>query len=218
MSMNVESTTTSFPRQALACKAARPNAVEPARAVTRCPPLPPTEIDLIRAYQAGDERAGNALVQTHAALIYETAKPYFRGFHHDDVLQEARCGFLEGVKRFDEAAGAQLATYAVHWILHFAKLYLAEHESPIRVPIHSLDKTANERVKGLAQQARRCARLDAPLGDEDSQTFGELLGDEDGQTLGELLPDQSETPETMAAIASQGALYRRMMAPLLEAC
>jgi RNA polymerase sigma-32 factor len=216
--MQVKSTTTHNPRRASARarKAGRPNAVKPARSAKRSLPPALAEIDLIRAYQAGDARAGNALLQTHATLIQETARPYFRGFHRDDVLQEARCGFLQGVVRFDEAAGVKLATYAVHWIRHSAEVYLAEHGSPIRVPDHAQRTTANEHAQGLGQQAKRCGRLDAPLGDEDSQTRGDLLGDEDVQTLSDLLPDGRETPETVAAIASQRALYRRLMAPLLE--
>jgi RNA polymerase sigma-32 factor len=217
--MQVTSTTTTQPRRARARvrKAGRLNTVRPARSAKRSPPLALAEIDLIRAYQAGDERAGNALLQTHATLIHETARPYFCGSHRDDVLQEARCGFLEGVMRFDEAAGVKLATYAVHWIRHSAEVYLTEHGSSIRVPDHAQRATANEHAQGLAQRARRCGRLDAPLGDEDSETRGDLLGDEDVQTLGDLLPDGRETPETVAAIASQRAHYRRMIEPLLDA-
>jgi len=216
--MQDKSTTTNNPRRASARvrKAGRPNALKPARSAKRSMPPALAEIDLIRAYQAGDARAGNALLQTHAELIQETARPYCQGFHSDDVLQEARCGFLEGVGRFNEAAGVKLATYAIHWIRQSAAVYLAEHGSQIRVPDHAQRTTANADAKDLAQTATRCVRLDAPLGDEESQARGALIGDEDGETLGDVLSDGCETPETVAAIASQRALYRRMMAPLLE--
>jgi RNA polymerase sigma factor (sigma-70 family) len=214
MIMHVESTTTQLPRRVSARtrKADRPNAVKP----TRSPPQALGEIDLIRAYQAGDARAGSALLQTHAALIQETARPYFHGFHRDDVLQEVRLGFLDGVKRFEEGAGDALTTYAMHWMRGSAERYLAEHGSLIRVPQHAQRKTANERAKGLAQTATRCVRLDAPLGDEGGQARGDLLGDEDGETLVDVLSDGGETPETLTSIASRHALYRRVMAGLLQ--
>jgi RNA polymerase sigma-32 factor len=212
--MQVTSTTANNAGRAR--KAAQPNPVKPARSVTRSPPLTLTEIDLIRAYQAGDKRAASALLEMHAGLIHETARCYFRGSHRDDVLQEARLGFLDGVTRFDETAGVKLTTYAVYWIRYSVECYLGDHGSPIGVPLSAFRARGKELTQDLAYNATRCLRLDAPLGDADSQTLGELLGDEDGETLGERLLDRGETLETVAAVASQHAHYRRMMAPLLE--
>ena len=210
--MHVKSTANENPRRAraTACEAGRPNAVRAARPARRSPPPALAEIDLIHAYQAGDAQAGNALLQTHAELIHETARPYFHGSHRDDVLQEVRLGFLDCAKRFDETAGLSLTTYAKHRMVHAAENYLAENASLIRVPDHAQRRGANADAKDLAQTAMRCVSLDAPLGDEDDQALGALIGDEDGETLGDVLSNGCETPETLATIASQRTLCRRI--------
>ena len=216
--MHVKSTANKNPRRARATAlgAGRPNAVRPAKPAKGSPPPVLSEFDLIRAYQAGDAWAGNALLQTHAELIYETARPYFHGPYRDDVLQEVRLGFLECVKRFDETAGLSLTTYAKHRMWHAAENFLAENASLIRVPDHAQRRGANADAKDLAQTAMHCISLDAPLGDDDGQARGVLIGDEDGETLGDVLSNGCETPETLTTIALQRTLCRRMMAPLLE--
>src|SRR5439155_6619848 len=100
----------------------------------------------------------------------------------------------------------------------------------IRLPVHLVDKVANvrrvalqmsdelgreptddelgeeigiapDKVARLRSVGIRPASLDAPIGDDDSTKFGEVIGDEDAQTPFELLRDESLRDEADGLIA-----------------
>lgn len=70
--------------------------------------------ELIRASQAGDPAAGEALVTENAGLIWSVARRFQgRGAEMDDLYQLGCLGFLKAVEGFDPAFGTQFSTYAV---------------------------------------------------------------------------------------------------------
>ena len=70
--------------------------------------------ELIRASQAGDAAAGEALVTENAGLIWSVARRFQgRGAEMDDLYQLGCLGFLKAVEGFDPAFGTQFSTYAV---------------------------------------------------------------------------------------------------------
>lgn len=162
----------------------------------------PPELELIRRYQAGDRKAGELLLEAHAALIFTWAKRSFtKGVDPEDVLQEARLGFLHAVELFDPSFGAKLATYAINWIRQRAQRFVEDHGRTIQVPVHRQVQlrrlargTEEEREGALAEDeqlraahfALRTASLDTPVGGED-----------DGSTLGALLDSGAPSPEEL---------------------
>lgn len=70
--------------------------------------------ELIRASQAGDREAGEALVAENSGLIWSVARRFQgRGAEMDDLYQLGCLGFLKAVEGFDPAFGTQFSTYAV---------------------------------------------------------------------------------------------------------
>ena len=70
--------------------------------------------ELILAVQAGDNRAGEALVTENTGLIWSVARRFLgRGTEMDDLYQLGCLGFLKAVEGFDPAFGTQFSTYAV---------------------------------------------------------------------------------------------------------
>ena len=70
--------------------------------------------DLIRASQAGDKAATEALVEENSGLIWAVAKRYLgRGTESEDLYQLGCLGFLKAVEGFDLHFGTQFSTYAV---------------------------------------------------------------------------------------------------------
>ncbi len=99
-------------------------------------------------------------------------------------------------------------------------MFLANQSKTIRLPVHLVDKIAkmrrvslqmsdelgreptddelgeeigipSDKVARLKSVGMRPASLDAPIGDDDSTEFGEMIGDEDAQTPFELLRDKN---------------------------
>lgn len=138
------------------------------------------ERDLVLRYQGGDNKAGEALLEIHAPIIHKWAKRYSgKGADFDDLLQEARLGFLKGVEKFDVTLGFKLNTYAPAWARQQAHRYLANHGSDVRVPAHLQEKKAGEERMSAGRRARRHLSLDAPIGDEDGGTFLDQLAGDD---------------------------------------
>ena len=70
--------------------------------------------ELILAVQAGDNRAGEALVTENTGLIWSVARRFQgRGTEMDDLYQLGCLGFLKAVEGFDPSFGTQFSTYAV---------------------------------------------------------------------------------------------------------
>lgn len=70
--------------------------------------------ELIERSQAGEQEAGELLVQENAGLIWSVARRFLgRGAEADDLYQLGCLGFLKAVEGFDLNFGTQFSTYAV---------------------------------------------------------------------------------------------------------
>src|SRR5260221_4688299 len=132
----------------------------------------------------------------------------------------ARRRLMKAVERFDPAKGGKLSTYAAWWIKQAIKRALANQSKTIRLPVHLVDKiskmnrvalqmseelgrepTDDELAEEIGLSSRtvsqlktasiRPSSLDAPIGDDDSTQFSEILGDGDGQSPLDVLRGQS---------------------------
>ena len=182
---------------------------------------PQQEIDLAAKIKKGDAEARERMINSNLRLVVTIAHDYANlGLPLLDLISEGNIGLTKAVERFDPAKGAKLSTYAMWWIKQSIKRALANQGKTIRLPVHLVDKIAKvhrvslqmsdelgreptddelgeeigiagKKVARLKSVGIRPASLDAPIGDDDSTEFGEVIGDEEAQTPFELLRDKN---------------------------
>jgi len=182
---------------------------------------PEQEIELAERIKKGDKKAREEMIKANLRLVVKIARDYEGiGLPLLDLISEGNIGLMKAVERFDPTKGAKLSTYAAWWIKQAIKRGLANQAKTIRLPVHVLDKLSkiNQAARRLHQElgreptdeelgdelgftgssvaqmrtiAIRPASLDAPLGDEESNTFGEVVQDENAETPYERLADKA---------------------------
>jgi RNA polymerase primary sigma factor len=192
---------------------------------------PQQEIELAAKIKKGDAEARERMINSNLLLVVTIAHDYANlGLPFLDLISEGNIGLTKAVERFEPGKGAKLSTYAMWWIKQSIKRALANQSKTIRLPVHLVDKVAKvrrvslqmsdelgrepsddelgeeigiaaDKVARLRSVGIRPASLDAPIGDDDSTEFGEVIGDEDAQTPFELLRDESLRGEVDGLIA-----------------
>lgn len=182
---------------------------------------PDDEIRLAARIKKGDKEARSQMIRANLRLVVKIAHDYANlGLPLLDLISEGNIGLMKAVERFDPAKGGKLSTYAAWWIKQSIKRALANQSKTIRLPVHLVDKISKMRrvslqmseelgreptddelaeeiglsaakVSQLKTVSIRPASLDAPISDEDSTEFGEIVGDEEAQTPFELLRDKN---------------------------
>jgi RNA polymerase primary sigma factor len=181
---------------------------------------PQQESELAAKIKKGDAEARERMINSNLRLVVTIAHDYANlGLPLLDLISEGNIGLTKAVERFDPTKGAKLSTYAMWWIKQSIKRALADQSKTIRIPVHLGEKLAkmrrvasqmsddlgreatddelgeevgiaSEKVARLKGVGIRPASLDAPVGDDDSTEFGEMIGDEEAQTPFELLRDE----------------------------
>src|SRR5205809_7379325 len=182
---------------------------------------PQEEIKLAARIKRGDKEARAHMIKANLRLVVKIAHDYSNlGLPLLDLVSEGNIGLMKAVERFDPAKGGKLSTYAAWWIKQSIKRALANQSKTIRLPVHLVDKISKMRrvalqmseelgreptdeelaeevgiaagkVSQLKTVSIRPASLDAPISDDDSTEFGEIVGDEEAQTPFELLRDKN---------------------------
>jgi RNA polymerase primary sigma factor len=184
---------------------------------------PKEEIALAKRIQKGDSKAREEMIKSNLRLVVKIARDYEDyGLPLLDLINEGNMGLMKAVERFDPRKGAKLSTYASWWIKQSIRRALANQSKTIRLPVHVVDKlfhmrraatklqeelgreatdeelaeelgTTAFRVARLRSAAIRPASLDAPIGDDDTNRFGDLVEDERADTPYEQLEDKTNT-------------------------
>jgi len=182
---------------------------------------PQQEIEIAGKIKKGDAKARERMINSNLRLVVTIAHDYANlGLPLLDLISEGNIGLTKAVERFDPAKGAKLSTYAAWWIKQSIKRALANQAKTIRLPVHLVDKVAKvhrvslqmsdelgreptdeelgeelgiarEKVTRLKSAGTRPASFDAPVADDDSTEFGEMIGDENAQTPFESLRDRN---------------------------
>jgi RNA polymerase primary sigma factor len=182
---------------------------------------PQEEIELAGKIKKGDAAARERMINANLRLVVTIARDYANlGLPLLDLISEGNIGLTKAVERFEPTKGAKLSTYAMWWIKQSIKRALANQSKTIRVPVHLADKIAkvrrvsiqmseelgreptddelgeeigidSDKITRLKSVGIRPASLDAPIADDDSTEFGEVIGDDEVQTPFELLRDKN---------------------------
>ena len=184
---------------------------------------PQEEIELAAKIKKGDKKAREHMIKANLRLVVKIARDYEGlGLPLLDLISEGNIGLMKAVERFDPAKGGKLSTYGSWWIKQSIKRALANQSKTIRLPVHLVDKISrmrrtamklheelgreptNEELAGelgitasrVAQMyaaAVRPASLDAPISDDDSHNFSEIVQDESAFTPYEQLEEKTVT-------------------------
>jgi RNA polymerase primary sigma factor len=184
---------------------------------------PQEEIELAARIKKSDKKAREQMIKANLRLVVKIAHDYEGlGLPLLDLINEGNIGLMKAVERFDPAKGGKLSTYGAWWIKQSIKRALANQSKTIRLPVHLVDKISKmrrtamklqetfgreptdeelaeemgmtaSRVAQLRTAAIRPASLDAPIGDEDSNSFSEVVQDENADTPYEQLEDKTVT-------------------------
>ena len=184
---------------------------------------PQEEIMLAAKIKRGDKKAREHMIKANLRLVVKIARDYEGlGLPLLDLISEGNIGLMKAVERFDPSKGGKLSTYGSWWIKQSIKRALANQSKTIRLPVHLVDKISrmrrtamklhellgreptNEELAGelgisasrVAQMytaAIRPASLDAPIGDDDSHSFAEVVQDENATSPYQLLEDKTVT-------------------------
>ena len=184
---------------------------------------PDEEIELAARIKKGDKKAREQMIKANLRLVVKIARDYEGiGLPLLDLISEGNIGLMKAVERFDPAKGGKLSTYGSWWIKQSIKRALANQSKTIRLPVHLVDKISKmrrtsmrlqeelgreptddelgeelgitaARVAQMRMAAIRPASLDAPIGDEDSNNFAEVVEDESADTPYEQLEEKTVT-------------------------
>src|SRR5881409_2908005 len=181
------------------------------------------EIDLAAKIKKGDREARALMIRSNLRLVVKIAHDYANlGLPLLDLISEGNIGLMKAVERFDPSKGGKLSTYGSWWIKQSIKRALANQSKTIRLPVHLVDKISKMRRTAMRLQeefgreptdeelgeemgisaarvgqmrtaAIRPASLDAPIGDDDSNNFSEVVQDESADTPYEQLEEKTVT-------------------------
>ena len=182
---------------------------------------PQEEIELAGKIKKGDAAARERMITANLRLVVTIARDYANlGLPLLDLIAEGNIGLTKAVERFEPTKGAKLSTYAMWWIKQSIKRALANQSKTIRLPVHLADKIAkvrrvslqmsdelgreptddelgqeigidSDKITRLKSVGIRPASLDAPIADNDTTEFSEVIGDDEAQTPFELLRDKN---------------------------
>src|ERR1700719_2918951 len=181
------------------------------------------ETELAARVKNGDQKARVWMIKSNLRLVVKIAHDYANlGLPLLDLISEGNIGLMKAVERFDPAKGGKLSTYGSWWIKQSIKRALDNQSKTIRLPVHLVDKISKmrrtamrlqeefgreptdeelgeelgitaSRVAQMRMAAIRPASLDAPIGDEDSNNFAEVVQDESADTPYEQLEEKTVT-------------------------
>ena len=184
---------------------------------------PAEEIALADRIKKGDKKAREHMIKANLRLVVKIARDYEGiGLPLLDLISEGNIGLMKAVERFDPAKGGKLSTYGSWWIKQSIKRALANQSKTIRLPVHLVDKiskmrrtamklqeefgreptdeelaeelqTTPGRVAAMRMASIRPTSLDAPIGDDDSNSFSEIVQDENADDPYEQLEDKTVT-------------------------
>lgn len=169
---------------------------------------PQEEIELAARIKKGDKKAREHMIRANLRLVVKIAQDYSGyGLPLADLISEGNIGLMKAVERFDPNKGGKLSTYGSWWIKQSIKRALANQSKTIRLPVHMVDKIARMRrisailtemlgrepseeelaeelgiprkkLSLLRRASKRPTSLNAPIHEDDSSEYSDIIGDE----------------------------------------
>lgn len=173
---------------------------------------PEEEIDLANKIKKGDKKARSKMIQSNLRLVINIAKRYSHlGVSMMDLIEEGNIGLMKAVEKFNPKKGYRFSTYAAWWIRQYISRAIANQGKTVRMPVYVIEllmrykkvtenltstlkrkprsneiakrmKLPIKRVKQLSKMVSGTTSLNAPVGEEGSTEFMDLIEDENMPT------------------------------------
>jgi RNA polymerase sigma factor (sigma-70 family) len=127
------------------------------------------ERELIKKYQAGDQKAFNKLVTANWRFVLTIANKYRRsGMPISDLIQEGNLGLMRAIQKFDLNTDNKLISYAVWYIKAYIAKYIERNFSVVcsgvgndlRIQLFSVNEESKKKQKTFF---KKDASLNAPI-------------------------------------------------------
>ncbi len=169
---------------------------------------PEEEIYLANRIKKGDKAARARMIQSNLRLVINIAKKYSHlGVSMLDLIEEGNLGLMKAVEKFNPKKGYRFSTYAAWWIRQYISRAIANQGKTVRMPVYIIellmrfkkvqDHLTNalkrkprlneiakrmslpmKRAKQLNKMVAGTSSLNAPVGEEGSTEFLDLIEDE----------------------------------------
>ena len=166
------------------------------------------EISLANRIKKGDKAARAKMIQSNLRLVISIAKKYSHlGVSMLDLIEEGNLGLMKAVEKFNPKRGYRFSTYGAWWIRQYVSRAIANQGKTVRMPVYVIEllmrykkvtehltnaykhkpklsevakrmKLPIKRVKQLQKMVSGISSLNAPVGDEGSTEFMDLIVDE----------------------------------------
>jgi RNA polymerase sigma-32 factor len=124
---------------------------------------PEVELELVARWRAGEQLAGQRLIEACLPFVMTIALEYRRwGLPTEDIVQEGNIGLLKAAARFDPERGCRLVTYAAYWIRAEIRDYVVRAYRIVRL--------------GASKSERRALRHYRKTRERDVQALSEASG------------------------------------------
>ena len=163
------------------------------------------EVTLARRIRRGDGRARRQMIQANLRLVISIAKRYGNlGVPLPDLIEEGNLGLMRAVQKFNPNRGYRFSTYGAWWIKQFVLRSIANQGKTIRIPVYMVEIISRyrkgverltqklgrkpepsevaramrlplQRVETIEELTAPQASLDAPIGEEGTAQFMDLI-------------------------------------------
>jgi len=166
------------------------------------------EIDLAKRIKKGSRAARQKMIKSNLRLVINIAKRYsYLGIPLSDLIEEGNLGLMKAVGKYNANKGYRFSTYAAWWIKQYITRAIANQGKTIRIPVYMVEllirfKKVQEllsqklkrtpsvqeiakkmkkpvvKVKRLKEIVSKISSLHAPIGEDGSGEFMDLIEDE----------------------------------------
>ncbi len=163
---------------------------------------------LAERIKKGDRAAKQKMIQSNLRLVISIAKKYrYLGVSMLDLIEEGNLGLMKAVDKFNPKRGCRFSTYAAWWIKQYITRAIANQGKTVRIPVYVIElmmrfkkisesltgsfkrkpkisdiakrmRLPTKRVRQINKMVTGISSLNAPIGDEGSSEFIDLIEDE----------------------------------------